>query len=101
MVAKAATGKVVLIDVRPEEEYRAGHLPHALSIPIKRLTEKIADLPRGKEMVVYCRGPYCVWAADAVQLLLERSFSAYRMEMGVGEWQLMGEALEISEDSDE
>ncbi|MCB0385103.1 MAG: ArsR family transcriptional regulator [Bdellovibrionales bacterium] len=101
VIEGAAEGSVVLLDVRPEDEFRAGHLPHAISIPIGDLKRRIPDIPRGKKLVVYCRGPYCVWAAQAVDTLLDRGFDAYRLEMGVSEWRLMGESVPKMESPDD
>jgi rhodanese-related sulfurtransferase len=82
--------EVVLLDVRPAEEYRAGHIPGALSIPVADLQARIKELPKNREIVAYCRGPYCVMAIDAVALLCKKGFRARRMEQGVIEWRARG-----------
>jgi rhodanese-related sulfurtransferase/DNA-binding transcriptional ArsR family regulator len=87
-------GEVVLLDVRPEAEYRAGHLPGAISVPLAELDSRLNELPRNQTIVAYCRGPYCVLADDALELLAERGWSVARLEEGVAEWQLAGLALE-------
>lgn len=89
------TGEVILLDVRPQEEYRAGHLPGAISIPIDELDRRLNELPPDKMIVAYCRGPYCVYADDALALLAERGWSIARLEEGVSEWQLAGYAIEV------
>src|SRR2546430_13571992 len=86
LVARARKGLVAVLDVRPREEYRAGHIPGALSLPLKELKERLADLPRDQDIVAYCRGPYCVLAAQAVELLQAHGFRAVRLEDGVMDW---------------
>jgi rhodanese-related sulfurtransferase/DNA-binding transcriptional ArsR family regulator len=78
---------LVVIDVRPEEEYAAGHLPGALSIPIAELAKRIRELPKNKEIVTYCRGRYCAYSHVAVDLLRKRGFRASRLEEGLPEWE--------------
>lgn len=79
-------GDVVLIDVRPAEEYDHGHLPDALSLPIEELEARLGELPPDRRIVAYCRGSYCLFAHDAVALLRERGFDAYRLGDGWVEW---------------
>ena len=86
---------VVLLDVRPEEEYMAGHLPGAHSIPLAELKARLKELPKSKEIVAYCRGPYCVFADEAVALLRSRSRHASRLEIGFPDWRIMGLPVEI------
>ena len=76
----------ILIDVRPKAEYDNGHLDHAISIPIEELNDSIKYLPKEKEIIVYCRGPYCVYATEAVELLKSKGYKAYRLEAGIHEW---------------
>jgi rhodanese-related sulfurtransferase len=90
-------GEVTLIDVRPAEEYLAGHLPGALSLPLPDLSERIAELPPGRDVVAYCRGPYCVMAVDAVALLRQRGLAAHRLDEGVWEWRARGLPVEEGE----
>jgi rhodanese-related sulfurtransferase len=84
---------LVVLDVRPAAEYAAGHLPGAVSIPIGELRRRLAELPADREVVAYCRGPYCAFAHDAVALLREEGFSARRLEDGMPEWQAAGLAV--------
>ena len=83
-------GRVTILDVRPSEEYAAGHLPEALNITVKDLVDRLADLPPDQEIVAYCRGPYCVFSFEAVAILRERGFEARRLEDGFPEWKLAG-----------
>ncbi|MBK5293853.1 MAG: ArsR family transcriptional regulator [Acidobacteriia bacterium] len=99
LLAKVRAGAVTVLDVRPSEEYRAGHLPGAISIPLKELERRLADLPRQREIVAYCRGPYCVLAVEAVQILKARGFTAFRLEDGVQDWQARGYRLAVGEES--
>jgi rhodanese-related sulfurtransferase/predicted transcriptional regulator len=77
---------LVVLDVRPTEEHQAGHLPGAVSIPIGELRRRLAELPRDREIVAYCRGPYCAFAHEAVALLRREGFAARRLEDGLPEW---------------
>lgn len=86
--SRAAQGDVVVLDVRPEHEYRAGHIPGAVSIPVEDLADRINELPDGADIVVYCRGEYCVLAYDAVRLLTGRGRRAVRLDDGMLEWRL-------------
>ncbi|XVU28306.1 ArsR/SmtB family transcription factor [Actinoplanes sp. CA-054009] len=90
---RAAAG-AVLLDVRPAEEFAAGHIPGAVSIPIGELAGRIEDLPEDTEIVVYCRGEYCVMAHDAVRLLTARGRRAIRLNDGMLEWRLAGHPVE-------
>lgn len=82
--------EVIVIDVRPPEEYRAGHIPGALGIPLQDLRRRLAELPRNKDIVAYCRGPYCVLAVDAVRLLRSRGLRAFRLDASVHDWRAQG-----------
>jgi rhodanese-related sulfurtransferase/DNA-binding transcriptional ArsR family regulator len=82
--------ELVVLDVRPAEEYAAGHLPGAVSIPISELRRRLAELPRDREIVAYCRGPFCAFAHDAVQVLADAGLTARRLEDGLPEWQADG-----------
>jgi rhodanese-related sulfurtransferase len=84
---------LVVLDVRPAAEYAAGHLPGALSIPVAELRRRLAELPADREIVAYCRGPYCAFAHEAVALLRQEGFSARRLEDGLPEWQAAGLAV--------
>ena len=87
-------GDAVILDVRPEPEYAGGHLPGALHIPLEELTDRLAELPRDREIVAYCRGQYCVLAHDAVRLLNAKGLNARRATDGVLEWRLAGLPVE-------
>lgn len=83
-------GRAVVIDVRPTLEYAAGHIPGARSVPIDQLDDTLDALPRSREIIAYCRGPYCVYADDAVRLLRDRGFKARRLDSGYPEWERTG-----------
>jgi rhodanese-related sulfurtransferase len=93
---RLARGDVVLLDVRPEPEYRAGHIAGARSAPLPELEALAATLPRRKEIVAYCRGPYCVYADDAVRLLRGRGLKARRLDVGYPEWRRAGRRVEAT-----
>lgn len=80
LLERVATGAAVALDVRPEEEYTAGHIPGAISIPLSELRRRFAELPRDREIVAYCRGPYCVLSVEAVEILRAEGFRAIRIE---------------------
>jgi len=85
--------RLVVLDVRPAAEHAAGHLPGAVSIPVGELRRRLAELPADREIVAYCRGPYCAFAHEAVALLRQEGFSARRLEDGLPEWQAAGLAV--------
>jgi rhodanese-related sulfurtransferase len=93
---RIATGKVVLLDVRPEPEYRAGHIAGALSAPLDVLESIAPRLPRRREVVAYCRGPYCVYADEAVRFLRARGVRARRLDVGFPEWRRAGFPVELA-----
>lgn len=95
LVARLAEGSVVLLDVRPRAEFRSGHLPDAVSVPIEELPDLVGELPGGLEVVAYCRGPYCVYADDAVRLLRARGRAARRLDVGVREWRRAGHPVAV------
>jgi rhodanese-related sulfurtransferase/DNA-binding HxlR family transcriptional regulator len=88
LVARLRRGEVVLIDVRPEEEFAAGHIAGARSIPLDELERRLAELPADREIVAYCRGPFCAYAHDAVRQLQASGRTARRLEEGWPEWRL-------------
>ena len=98
LLAKVREGAVTVLDVRPAEEYRAGHIPGALSIPLKELERRLSDLPRERDIVAYCRGPYCVLAVEAVEMLRARGFSAFRLEQSVQDWRAEGLPVLVGEE---
>lgn len=80
----------VLVDVRRPDEFAAGHLPGAVNIPIAELKKRLAELPKGKEIVAYCRGPFCLMSYDAVELLRGKGLKARRLRDGLPEWRSAG-----------
>ncbi len=96
LLRKVAEGTVIVLDVRPAEEYRAGHIPGAISLPVGQLARRLADLPRNRAIVAYCRGPYCLMAHEAVAQLRARGRRANRLFEGFPEWQAAGLPVETS-----
>ena len=94
LLERARKGLVTVLDVRPPEEYAAGHLPGAINIPIHELEKRIKELPKRREIVAYCRGPYCLMSYDAVALLRKKGMKARRLEAGLPEWRLGGLPVE-------
>jgi rhodanese-related sulfurtransferase/DNA-binding HxlR family transcriptional regulator len=93
LVARLARGDVVLVDVRPTEEFEAGHIDGARSIPIEELKRRLDEIPGGREVVAYCRGPFCAYAHEAVRTLRAEGRSARRLEEGWPEWRLSNEEV--------
>lgn len=94
VLERARKGLVVVLDVRPTEEYSAGHLPGAVNIPIHELVRRLRELPKRKEIIAYCRGPYCLMSYDAVFLLRKKGLKARRLEAGLPEWRAAGLPVE-------
>ena len=94
LLERVKQGLVTVLDVRPAEEYAAGHLPGAVNIPIERLKGRLAKLPIRKEVIAYCRGPYCLMSFDAVETLRKRGFKARRLQDGFPEWRAAGFPVE-------
>ena len=90
LLRRASSGEITVLDVRPATEYTAGHIPGAVSLPIGQLEQRLAELPSSGEVVAYCRGPYCVFAHDAVRLLRANGRTARRLDGGMPEWRLAG-----------
>jgi rhodanese-related sulfurtransferase/DNA-binding transcriptional ArsR family regulator len=88
LLQRVSSGQVIVVDVRPPEEYAAGHIPAAVSIPLDELAERLAELPEDQDIVAYCRGAYCVLAHEAVRLLAGYGRSAVRLADGMLEWRL-------------
>lgn len=88
------SGDVTVVDVRPEDEYRAGHIPGALSIPLGELEERLERLPRDREIVAYCRGPWCVLSLEAVAALRRAGFASRRLDAGLPDWRVRGLPVE-------
>jgi len=97
LLRRVRRGEVTVLDVRPVEEYRAGHFPGALSIPVGQLKRRLAQLPRNREIVAYCRGPYCVMALEAVDILRAHGFKAVRLAEGVPDWRARGFRVAVGE----
>jgi rhodanese-related sulfurtransferase/DNA-binding transcriptional ArsR family regulator len=94
LLEQARRGEVVVIDVRPEAEYRVAHLPFASSLPLAELEARLADLPTDKEIIAYCRGPFCVMSDQAVALLAAKGYRVRKIRDGVSEWQAAGMPVE-------
>jgi ArsR family transcriptional regulator len=94
LLERMRSDDIVVLDVRPEDEFAAGHIPGAISIPAGELERRLAELPARKEIVAYCRGPYCVLAVRAVDVLRSRGFRALRLEEGMPDWRARG--LEVA-----
>jgi rhodanese-related sulfurtransferase/DNA-binding MarR family transcriptional regulator len=82
--------RVTVIDVRPREEYEGGHIPGAISLPVGEIKRRIAELPKRREVIAYCRGPYCVYSLEAVTLLRQQGFRARRADQGLPDWRALG-----------
>jgi rhodanese-related sulfurtransferase/DNA-binding transcriptional ArsR family regulator len=96
LLNRARSGEIVVVDVRPKEEYEAGHIPGALSIPLSQLEQHFSELDPEREVVAYCRGPYCVLAAEAVKTMRKRGYRAFRMTEGYPEWREAGLPVETT-----
>jgi rhodanese-related sulfurtransferase len=94
ILKQAREGEVVVIDVRPDEEFEAGHLPYARSLPLSELKKRLNELPKDKPLVAYCRGPFCMMANEAVALLLKQGYWAFKLDDGVAEWRAKGLPVE-------
>lgn len=90
ILKRSREGSVTVLDVRPPEEFAAGHLPGAVNIPVRDLAKRLKELPKTKEVIAYCRGPYCLMSYDAVAMLRKKGLKARRLEAGLPEWRLAG-----------
>lgn len=90
LVQRVKSGSVTVLDVRPREEFCYGHIPGAISVPLADLENRLKELPPDREVIAYCRGPYCVLAIEAVALLRTRGYRAFRLDMGVVDWKAKG-----------
>jgi rhodanese-related sulfurtransferase len=99
LLKRVRANEVVVIDVRPKEEYAAAHIAHALPLPLDELRKRLKELPRDKEIVAYCRGPFCVFAQEAVELLRSRGYRASRLEDSVQDWLAQGLPVATGETS--
>jgi rhodanese-related sulfurtransferase len=94
LLARLQDESVIILDVRPEEEYRAGHIPSARSVPVERLEAYLEEIPKDREIIAYCRGPYCVFSDEAVALLRSRGYQARRLAQGLPDWRAAGMPVE-------
>jgi rhodanese-related sulfurtransferase len=94
LLERVSRGEVTVIDVRPSEEYAAGHIAGALSIPLRELEDRLQELPSDREIVAYCRGPYCLFAVEAVERLRAHGYRASRLEDGILDWRARGLPVE-------
>ncbi|HQR99107.1 MULTISPECIES: metalloregulator ArsR/SmtB family transcription factor [unclassified Polaromonas] len=94
IMKKAKSGEVLVLDVRPEEEFASAHLPHARSLPVDELRKRLKELPKDVPVVAYCRGPFCLMARDAVELLRKQGYRAFHLTDGVAEWRARGLPIE-------
>jgi rhodanese-related sulfurtransferase len=99
LLALVRQGAVTVLDVRPVEEFNAGHLAGALSIPLRDLQLRLSDLPRDQEIAAYCRGPYCVLSVEAVEMLRAEGFQAIRIEEGIQDFRAMGFSIAVGKDA--
>ncbi|HET9278433.1 MAG TPA: metalloregulator ArsR/SmtB family transcription factor [Flavitalea sp.] len=88
LLSRMKSSNIILLDVRPEQEFNAGHIPNSINIPIDQLLGRIGELKKSRRYVAYCRGPFCVFADDAVQLLTQKGFKANRLEEGYPDWKI-------------
>lgn len=95
LMSKAKKGEIIVIDVRPVDEYISGHLPFAISVPISELSKKIKEFPKNIEIIAYCRGPYCFLALEAVEALRAKGFKAIRLSDSVQDWKSVGFPIEV------
>lgn len=96
LLSRAKKGLVTVLDVRPHEEYAAGHLPGAINVPLDKLEDRLAALPKKREIIAYCRGPYCLMSFEAVAALRKRGWKARRLQDGFPEWKAAGLPVESS-----
>jgi rhodanese-related sulfurtransferase/DNA-binding transcriptional ArsR family regulator len=99
LLERVRSGEVTVLDVRPGDEFRAGHIPGARSVPLDELRHTLRSIPRDQEIVAYCRGPYCVLALEAVELLQAEGYRAVRLEDGVADWRAAGLPIERGEET--
>jgi rhodanese-related sulfurtransferase len=97
LIEQARKGDIVMIDVRPQAEYEAGHLPFARSMPLDEIGKRIAELPKDKEIVAYCRGPFCLFAEEAAKLIASKGRKVSKLLDGIAEWRSAGMPLEAKE----
>jgi rhodanese-related sulfurtransferase len=96
LIEKLDSGKVTILDVRPESEFKQGHIANAISIPIAELSKRLKELPKRAQIVAYCRGPFCVYADEAVNILTKAGFKATRLEEGFPDWKIRELPVEVT-----
>lgn len=96
LIGKLESGKITLLDVRPRSEFHNGHIAKAISIPLTELKERMIELPKRRAIVAYCRGPFCLYADEAVAMLKRAGFKATRLEEGFPDWKIKGLPIEVS-----
>jgi rhodanese-related sulfurtransferase len=96
LISRLRDGLVMVLDVRPEDEFALGHLPGAVNIPLGKLEDRLGELPAGREVIAYCRGPYCVLSFEAVAVLRARGYLVRRLEDGYPEWKAAGLPIEAA-----
>jgi rhodanese-related sulfurtransferase/predicted transcriptional regulator len=96
LLTRLNSKNIVLLDVRPADEYETGHIPEAINIPVDELANQLKKLPKNKEYVAYCRGPFCVFADEAVSMLIKKGFRAKRLAEGFPDWKLKGLPVEVT-----
>lgn len=94
LLEQARRGAIIVIDVRPQDEYQTAHLPYARSMPLAEIEQRFYELPRDREIVAYCRGPFCLLSEEALQRLARRGFRVRKLSDGVSEWQAAGLPVE-------
>lgn len=97
LLSRLDDGTVTILDVRPEDEFLLGHIPGALNVPIEQLAARLAELPKDREIVAYCRGPYCVFSFEAETILRRQGFGVHRLEEGFPQWKAAGLPVELSQ----
>jgi rhodanese-related sulfurtransferase len=100
LLSRVNKGEVIVLDVRPIEEYKAAHIPGAISIPLNKLKRHLSKLPRDQEIVAYCRGPYCVLAMEAVEMLRAKGFDAVRLEEGIQDLRAIGFPIAVGDEAE-
>jgi rhodanese-related sulfurtransferase/predicted transcriptional regulator len=96
LLTRLNSRNIVLLDVRPADEYETGHIPEAINIPVDELANQLKKLPKNKEYIAYCRGPFCVFADEAVSMLIKKGFRATRLAEGFPDWKLKGLPVEVT-----
>jgi rhodanese-related sulfurtransferase len=96
LITRMQSDDVILLDVREEQEYNSGHIPGAVNISVDQLSQRLAELDPSKQYIAYCRGPFCIFADEAVELLKRHQFKALRLEEGFPDWKIKGFPVEIA-----